>query len=410
MNIDYYKLLFALSTALDFTGKGLMKHHIRVALIAQQIARKIGLNENETSEVVCASLLHDIGTINFTEKARLVDFEVQNTYDHCMRGERLVNSSPLLKPLSVVILCHHDRWDGKNKTGLAGESIPLASRIIHLADRVDVLIDSGRYILQQRDEIIKKITSLAGVFFDPQLVLALVDLARRESFWLDLTGGNYERILLSRIKPGRKNVSMEELLSVGEVFARVIDGKSRFTHVHSRLVSLVAGEMAELAGFSRDHCRAMRVAGLLHDLGKLAVPESILEKPGRLTPEEYNIIKCHTYYTYRILEMVEGFEEINLWASYHHECLNGRGYPFGIDGKKLSAESRIMAVSDIFSALVEDRPYRLGLSRHKVEQILLEKVKAGDLDAKWVNLLLENYNQLHELKEACSMDINKTRC
>ncbi|MBO8137336.1 MAG: HD domain-containing protein [Desulfotomaculum sp.] len=406
VNINYFKLLMALSTALDLTGSGMMKHHVRVALIASRIAHKIGLDQDTVKRVVHASLLHDIGTITFTEKAKLEDFEAADTYSHCARGRWLLEFSPLLRGLAEIVHSHHDRWDGGNKTGLSGDDIPLASRIIHLADRVDVLINNSEYVLHQRKFIINKIIDLSGRVFDPYLVEVLLDLANQESFWLDLTSGMYEKLLPKEIRYSREKVSVQGLLSIGEVLARVIDSKSRFTHIHSRLVSKVALQMSKAAGFSPGHCQAVGAAGLLHDLGKLAVPEAVLEKPGPLTSKEYDIIKCHTYYTYRILEMVDGFEDIKCWASYHHEKLNGKGYPFGLEYKKLSDESRLMAVSDIFSALVEDRPYRLGLSRHKVEQILLEKVKEKELDGKWVSLLLDNYNEMYNLKDSCKTNEN----
>ncbi|MTI81912.1 MAG: HD domain-containing protein [Firmicutes bacterium] len=406
LSIDFHKLLFALSTALDISGRGVMKHHIRVALIARQIAEEHKLDQEDINIITYASLLHDIGTITFAEKNKLLDFEVKDTYDHCERGARFLKCSRLLEYLSEIVYCHHDRWDGKNRTGLAGSEIPLASRIIHLADRVDVLIDNNQYILHQRDDIIKKIKSLSGTVLDPTLVDILGHLSSQESFWLDLTAGAYDTILLNRLKHSRENVNMKDLLSVGEVFAQVIDSKSSFTHIHSRLVSMVSSRIASIAGMTPSQCQSMGVAGLLHDLGKLVVPEEILEKPGRLTTNEYNIIKSHSYYTYRVLEMVEGFEEINQWASYHHETLNGNGYPFGIKGENINNGARIMAVSDIFAALVEDRPYRPGLPRNKVEQILVDKVKQQCLDQQWVGLLLENYNLLLGVKEELNKNYN----
>lgn len=399
LNINYYKLLTALSTALDFYGAGIMRHHLRVAVIAQGIARELGMGEEEINSIVYASMVHDVGTSTFKEKSKLISFEIEKPFDHCFLGSCLLSLSPLLKPYKQIILCHHDRWDGQNTSGLRGDGIPLASRVIHIADRIDVLIHNKSYILHQQDAIIEKISDLSGTVFDPGIVDVFKKLAEKESFWLDLTSTQIEQILLKRLKVHLEEVNLEDLLSISEVFARVIDGKSKFTHVHSRFVSKVAGDMAVLAGYSTERVQMIKVAGLLHDLGKLAVPETIIEKPGRLTDEEYKYIKSHTYYTYQTLDMIEGFEEIKEWAAYHHECINGSGYPFKLSGFRLSPESRMLAVSDIFAALVEDRPYRLGLPRSKVETILLEKVGSKDLDIKWVELLLDNYNELVRHKE-----------
>ncbi|MEG6616010.1 HD domain-containing phosphohydrolase [Peptococcaceae bacterium 1198_IL3148] len=399
LKVDYFKLLCALSTALDFGGKGAMRHHVRVALIAQRLAEKIGLSPQNVQQVVEAAIIHDIGSITWSDKEKLLAFELEHPDEHCLVGARILNRSPLFQPLVNIIISHHDRWDGKNPSGLAGASIPLASRIIHLADRVEVLINKDKYILNQRNDILIKIKSLAGKVFDPDLVYVLADLVDKESFWLDLVNGRQGQLLAKGISADLIDVDLPGMLSIGEVFAQVIDQKSRFTHNHSRMVSAVAGEMAMLAGADDHKCQAIRLAGLLHDLGKLAIPETILEKPGPLTKEEFNVIKGHTYYTFHILELVKGFEDINKWASYHHECLHGHGYPFKITADQLSPESRILAVSDIFTALAEDRPYRAGLSREKVEKILLDKAQHQDIDGKWVELLLDNYHQLIKYKD-----------
>lgn len=385
--------------ALDFGSDGVMRHHIRVALIAKQMAEEMGMAPEQVRDVIHASIVHDIGAITWHEKGKLHSFEITDPHTHSRRGAALLDKSPLFSQLTDIVLYHHNSWDGGNNSDLKGSEIPLLSRIIHVADRVDVLINNKVYILQQRGEILNKIKHYAGQTFDPELVDILTKIAQKESFWLDITSSTAESLLLVDMQQHKRNINLMELLSIGEVFSQVIDGKSPFTHNHSRMVSAVAAHMGKLAGYSDQKCQTMRLAGLLHDLGKMAVPETLLEKPGRLEPAEYNIIKSHTYYTYRILEMVEGLEDINQWGSYHHECLTGNGYPFRKKADELSEEARIMAVCDIFTALVEDRPYRTGLPRAKVEQILLHKVDKNDIDGKWVHLLLENYYQLEAYKE-----------
>ncbi len=141
----------------------------------------------------------------------------------------------------------------------------------------------------------------------------------------------------------------------------------------------------------------MKIAGNFHDLGKLAIPNSILEKPGKLTEEEFAIIKQHTYYTYTILNTIGGIDQISEWAAFHHEKLDGSGYPFHVSSEKLTTGARIMAVCDIFVAIAEDRPYRKGMSEEKIKQVLKSQAKNGLLDDTIVNLLLENY---HEALEA----------
>ena len=142
----------------------------------------------------------------------------------------------------------------------------------------------------------------------------------------------------------------------------------------------------------------MEIAGNLHDVGKLRVPNEILEKPGKLTDEEFNKVKEHPYYTRLILMDVEGFEEIADWAGFHHEKLNGRGYPFHLDGGFLSLGSRIMTVADIFSAITEERPYRKPMSREQAMRVMWENVERGEICREIVKLLDENYDTVNEVR------------
>jgi HD-GYP domain-containing protein (c-di-GMP phosphodiesterase class II) len=162
-----------------------------------------------------------------------------------------------------------------------------------------------------------------------------------------------------------KHINSEELFSIGELFRHIIDFKSSFTATHTARVSACAEIMSKLFGLTELEVSMMRIAGNFHDLGKLMIPNSILEKPGRLSKDEFNIIKSHTYYTYRILKSIGGLERITDWAAFHHEKLNGEGYPFHLDYSKLDIGSRIMAVSDIFVALREDRPIEKSWKKKK---------------------------------------------
>jgi HD-GYP domain-containing protein (c-di-GMP phosphodiesterase class II) len=138
----------------------------------------------------------------------------------------------------------------------------------------------------------------------------------------------------------------------------------------------------------------MEVAGDLHDLGKLAIPNSILNKPGSLTKEEMSIMKCHTYYTYLVINSIGGLKQIAEWGAYHHEKLDGSGYPFHCTANELSTGARIMMVADIFTALAEDRPYRKGMSKDGIVEIIKQFSDRSLLDTRIVNLLFDNYNEI----------------
>lgn len=396
--VQFYHLLNSLSLAMDFTKSGLVNHHQKVAYLSLQIAEELGLADDTKQHLFCSAIIHDAGTSTWKEKEALECFDVENPWDHCVRGFNLIKSMGTLAPVARIILSHHDRWEGSNNpSGLAGEEIPVESRIIHLADRVDVLTGDGVNILHHKDDICQQVKKYSGTLFDPELVEVFSSLAERESLWLDLTSRFITRHLESYTRGCQMSVTRRELLQVSEIFARIIDGKSPFTHRHSRLVAQIAALLAAEMGFDKQAVEDIKVAGLLHDLGKLSVPDEILEKPGSLNRLEFSLIKQHAYYTYQLLNLIEGFEQINRWASYHHERLNGSGYPFRLEAPDLGLGSRIMAVSDLYSALVEDRPYRPGLPRKRIIEIIDGQVKEGAIDGEVVGVLKEKMDRAEKI-------------
>jgi len=148
----------------------------------------------------------------------------------------------------------------------------------------------------------------------------------------------------------------------------------------------------------------MELAGYFHDIGKLGVPNAILEKPGKLTKDEFAVMKKHTYFTYTVLTSIGGLDQIAEWAAFHHEKLDGTGYPFHVSGERLNTGARIMAVADIFTALAEDRPYRPGMQREDVVRIIDRMANENAIDRRIVDLLLDNYQDvLVQVKEKQSI-------
>jgi HD-GYP domain-containing protein (c-di-GMP phosphodiesterase class II) len=148
----------------------------------------------------------------------------------------------------------------------------------------------------------------------------------------------------------------------------------------------------------------MRIAGYMHDLGKLAVPAEILDKPARLNRGEYDVVRHHTFYTYRILEPIAPLRTINAWAAFHHERLDGSGYPFHLKGKDLPLGSQIMAVADVFTALAEDRPYRAGMKRSAALKILDGMTAAAALNGEVVAMLRKHYDELDAVRVQAQAD------
>lgn len=394
--VDAGRLLWALSLCLDFTARGVGRHHQRVAFISLSIADEMGLEADLRTLLFMAATVHDIGVQTWGEKATLQRLEVADPWEHCRRGCELLRQVGFLRPLAETIFSHHDRWAGSNPSGLTGESIPLPARIIHLADRVEVLLPERGCVLQHRTGIVKQVLSLAGQVLDPALVDVFARVSARESFWLDLVSGFLPRRLDEMGSGIQVRLDLAGLEELAALFARLIDEKSRFTYRHSRRVAALAAEVGSRLGFPPEDVGRLRVAGLLHDLGKLSIPDALLDKPARLTPREAVLFRQHPYYTYHILRETGNTEPLPQWAAYHHERLDGTGYPFRLKGEDLDLGARTVAVSDVFVAMCEDRPYRRGLSRREIEAFLSEQVRVGALDGDVVALVLDVTGELGE--------------
>lgn len=393
---DKTQLLLNASLGLDFSARVLSGHHKRVTIIALKMGLAAGLDEHTMNELCLTSIIHDIGAVNWDETSHLGDFDIENPFVHCINGYNLLVSNPLTDTVAHYILSHHDRWQGDNVSGLTGSLIPLVSRIIHLADRIDVSLKADTHVLNQRDHIISEIKERSGSLFDPDLVDLFTDLAVNEDFWLDLAGRWEDQVLASLIPPPAP-VPIDEVLDLALLFGQVVDLKSPFTYRHSIGVGEIAAVIGRHLGLGADHCRLLKIAGLLHDIGKLSIPNSILEKPGALTTEEFNIMKQHTYYTYWLLKPLNLTYPLAEWAAYHHERLDGQGYPFHRTSAELSLEARIMAVADVLTALCEDRPYRPGLPWNKAAAILRQQAAGGAIDPLLVELVIDKRREIEQL-------------
>lgn len=400
MNI--IECFLSLSRSLDFTHSGLMNHHHRTALIALNIGKAAGLADHELLELFQASIIHDIGIINWKEKADLANFDIDSPRGHCLRGSEMVQQHSSLQHLGRIILSHHDQWAGNNLSGLNKDRIPLASRVIHLADRAGILIKANQNILDQSKIVLDKLRSQSGLLFDPDLVALFEELAQKDSFWFDLTSP-WEVECIKELLPFHS--IPDELaysLDIAQLFATVVDTKSPFTYRHSRGVAAIAGFMGEQSGFSPGHCTYLEIAGLLHDLGKLAVPNELLEKPGKLSVAEFNMMKQHAYYTYWLLKPIPEDFPLAEWAAYHHEKPNGKGYPFTKKAMELDLSTRLLSIADIFVALREDRPYRNSMGWEQIAKIMNEQAQLDGLDKKQIPIILDNQKLLDQKWEELS--------
>lgn len=184
--------------------------------------------------------------------------------------------------------------------------------------------------------------------------------------------------------------------SIARVFKDITDFRSRFTAAHSARVAVCAREIARALAFTGKDQRQIYLGGLMHDIGKLVVPNAILCKPSALTPEEYALVQQHPYYTYHVLARVRGFEQIAEWAAFHHERLDGKGYCMRLDRTGLDMGAKIVAVADVASAIAEERPYRGASEPSKVLRVLREMADEGRLEPVVVSVLADQYSFIME--------------
>ena len=299
------ELFITLSSALDMGNLEILDHSRRVAYIAFEIANMLDLEEELLNQIVLAALVHDLGIVDYGDQQKAQNlFQVENSLaaSHCQLGAELTKKLKFLPDLSDIIYYHHHKWAGANFDRVKGSEIPLPSRIIHLADRIEALIEADFFILNQIEDIMRTVKNKSKSWFDPELVKVFLRLAQKESFWLNLESKEYNYILERWGKKTKVKINLSDLESLASIVAHLIDRVSPFTSRHSSGVATIAAMITNDLDYSPQEQRAVRIAGLFHDLGKLIIPAEIIEKKSELTAEEYKVVKQHTFYTYRLLK------------------------------------------------------------------------------------------------------------
>ncbi|SMC65485.1 HD domain-containing phosphohydrolase [Papillibacter cinnamivorans] len=390
--INLYDLLICLTNAGDLIRPEVSKHHQQVAYLAFRIADQMKLSAEQKKELMLAGLTHDVGAFSLDERLSLIEEEPPTSQDHAFRGARLLEGFSPLAGAAGIIRYHHIPWSNGEGRTFRGEEVSPLSHILHLADRAAVAVDRKTDVIGQIKNIQGRILKLRNSVFMPEAADAFLEISEQEYIWLDMVYEPLLYILPDIVVFDTVELDLDELTELTKIFANIIDFRNPFTATHSSGVAAAAEKLAELAGFSKNECKMMQSAGHLHDLGKLAVSRSILEKPGALDADELNRIRSHTFYTYRLLQAIRGFETINQWASFHHERLSGNGYPFHLGENSLSLGSRIMAVADIFTAIMEDRPYRKGMAPEQAVAVLNTMVLEKAICPYVVSILMENFD------------------
>lgn len=381
--ISLSEVISALGYALELMEGSVPGHAPRSCLVGMRIGRVIGLGAVELDSLYYALLLKDVAGNNFTGTVDLARASLR-----CIRGAGIMRKLGMSELAAEAVRCAEERWDGGGiPDRLRGEEIPLLARICAVARYLDIV--ASRSGVQRA---IRALAERRGKWFDPALVQVAKSLDASGALWEDCFWGeglDETRKVVRDLDPGRREYrGAAEIDRVCEAFADVVDAKSHFTFSHSMGVADAAHGIAERVGLRADRVQLVRRAALLHDIGKLSVSNRILDKVGGLNAQEWRAVRQHPGYTRRILEHVEPFREIAVIAGQHHEKLDGTGYPNQMMGRDPSMEARIVAVADIYGALSEDRPYRMGL---EFEQIVptMRELAPKKLDGDCVEALVD---------------------
>lgn len=387
MRINLGHMLFGLSDALDLVGIDDVQHGKRVGYMAWECAKTIGLDSGIRKKLFQIGLLHDCGVSSTRVHKNLIDeMDWDGAQTHCDIGSQRLGACPLTSDMAQSVYYHHTHWKDLKNLELSGETRLFAS-LIFLVDRVDALAAPSldKDLLKAKDGIRDRIHQFRGLLFDPELVEAFMTVSASEAFWMRLEPIHLMDFLADREKESEMvPLSPENLRQLADMLAGIVDAKSSFTFSHSSGVAQLSRYLAEDAGLGSDICGAVEIAGLLHDIGKLKIPDEILEKNTALNAADLALMRHHSFESYMILKRIRGMEDIARWAGNHHETLNGKGYPFQRDATDLCLQSRIVAVADVFQALAQNRPYRKAIETDQIINFLEELAGRERLDPEVV--------------------------
>lgn len=412
-------MILAIENAVSLVGMNDTNHGKRVGFIASQLGAELGMLTTEQHYLFDLGLLHDCGVSTEQMHADLVNhFDWKEAHVHCEIGYNLLKNFEPLASFANPILHHHTPWQAlqilHSQGKLSDRDIQLAN-LIFISDRVDVLsLDHyGKDILFVRNEIMATIKRYEGTYFNPEFVTAFERLKNAEAFWFTLQERYITRYTWEMgVFDTSQLLGIDQVKELSLILAYVVDQKSPFTTKHSARVASLAKYLAQQFALSPLKCDKIEIAGLLHDLGKLRIPDAILEKTSALTEMERAIMNQHSYETFEIIRNIKGLEDIALWSAFHHERIDGGGYPFHPDEADFSLEARIIAVADIFQALAQDRPYRAGLPLADIIQILDECVAEGKVDQNIVAFIKRDQHTCFAM--ACALvdanDLNPMIC
>jgi HD-GYP domain-containing protein (c-di-GMP phosphodiesterase class II) len=285
----------------------------------------------------------------------------------CTRGAEIAGMLGFSADVTAAIYAMDEHWDGGgHPQGIAGPAIPIIARIIGVAQVMEIFWHLGG-----PDAAHDVVAARGGRWFDPEIARVVSSFAANDPVWHQIADAEVTSTLIARVPvDAAQRCTPERLDRIAQAFALIIDGKSPYTFSHSDRVASYATAIGRRMGADARFLTRLRHAALVHDIGKLTVPNSILDAPGALTDQQWAIVRQHPAFTYSILQRVPVLTSLASDAASHHERLDGLGYHRGLTGNELSLTARILCVADVTDALAADRPYRAAMAPDEVLGIL----------------------------------------
>jgi HD-GYP domain-containing protein (c-di-GMP phosphodiesterase class II) len=312
--------------------------------------------------------------VNIIQNGGTISRELIET--RCDRGAAIARQLRFSEAVAAGIQGLDEHWDGHGKPlGLRRQQIPMFSRIALLAQVVDVFHHTGG-----RAAAMSETKARSGTWFDPEVVDAFLRVSERPDFWRTLESADLPQIILT-LPPALDSTRVDDdyLDDIAAAFGEVVDSKSPYTAGHCNRVALFTDLIAAELGTGNQDRRWLNRAALLHDIGKLGVSNSVLDKPGKLDEAEWAEMRRHPVYSEEILSRISAFAGIARIGGAHHERLDGTGYPRGLGGDEITLETRIVTTADVFDALTAARPYRAAMPLNQAFAIM-ENAKGTAID------------------------------
>ncbi|OGK11395.1 MAG: hypothetical protein A2Y63_01565, partial [Candidatus Riflebacteria bacterium RBG_13_59_9] len=322
----FHELLETISRAVNMIEYKDTNHSARVALNSLRLAREVGIDDQQVlAQVYFAGLLHDVGEVGVPDnliykKGKLSEEEFQLLTTHTAIGQQIVSQVPVLETAANLVLWHHERWDGTGyPEGLTMTEAPMLAQIVSLCDAFDNIRRGGLFSIPENWE--NELHRFASIQFNPLLVPPLIELTQAGRMDDIAPAPEDDAVILALESEESVMVRLREdyVGTIVNFLLTLLEAKHMDSAVHSKRVARLCEKVGERMNLSELELQTLVIAGNLHDIGKVGIPNSILDKPGLLDDWEYRVVQKHPEQAATILKPLRGFGDVAETVRYHHE-------------------------------------------------------------------------------------------